>query len=128
MRCMVSAAVTLVIFGDTLQLPSVFLILIESISECAGDGALQKNSSSVDFSQVLLDVITVADEVDSQLNQARSYMEVESSTGDPRAVVRREVDCSPGDYCYAVAVPKACLTWGRTRYHKTQTSSAITTN
>ncbi len=31
---------------------------------------LQKNLLSVDFSKVLLDVITIADEVDSQLKQA----------------------------------------------------------
>jgi hypothetical protein len=31
---------------------------------------LQNNLSSVDFSQVLLDVMTIADEVDSQLKQA----------------------------------------------------------
>jgi hypothetical protein len=33
-------------------------------------GTLQKNLSRVDFSQVMLDVITIADEVDSQLKQA----------------------------------------------------------
>jgi CheY-like chemotaxis protein len=33
-------------------------------------GTLQNNLSSVDFSQVLLDVMTIADEVDSQLKQA----------------------------------------------------------
>jgi hypothetical protein len=31
---------------------------------------IQKNLSKVDFSKVLLDVITIADEVDSQLKQA----------------------------------------------------------
>jgi hypothetical protein len=31
---------------------------------------LQKNLRSVDFSKVLLDVVTIADEVDSQLKQA----------------------------------------------------------
>jgi DNA-binding response OmpR family regulator len=37
---------------------------------------LQKNLSKVDFSKVLLDVITIADEVDSQLKQAMfSYVE-----------------------------------------------------
>jgi len=37
---------------------------------------IQKNLSRVDFSKVLLDVITIADEVDSQLKQAMfSYME-----------------------------------------------------
>jgi CheY-like chemotaxis protein len=39
---------------------------------------LQNNLSSVDFSQVLLDVMTIADEVDSQLKQAMfSYIEPE---------------------------------------------------
>ena len=39
---------------------------------------LQKNLSKVDFSQVLLDVMTIADEVDSQLKQAMfSYSEPE---------------------------------------------------
>lgn len=37
---------------------------------------LQTNLRSVDFSKVLLDVITIADEVDSQLKQAMlSYVE-----------------------------------------------------
>ena len=37
---------------------------------------LQKNLARVDFSKVLLDVITIADEVDSQLKQAMfSYVE-----------------------------------------------------
>jgi hypothetical protein len=31
---------------------------------------LQRNLCSVDFSKVLLDVVTIADEVDSQLKQA----------------------------------------------------------
>ena len=36
---------------------------------------LQKNLTKVDFSKVLLDVITIADEVDSQLKQAMlSYL------------------------------------------------------
>jgi hypothetical protein len=36
---------------------------------------LQRNLRSVDFSKVLLDVVTIADEVDSQLKQAMiSYM------------------------------------------------------
>jgi CheY-like chemotaxis protein len=40
---------------------------------------LQKNLSRVDFSKVLLDVITIADEVDSQLKQAMfSYIQPES--------------------------------------------------
>ena len=33
---------------------------------------IQKNLPRVDFSKVLLDVITIADEVDSQLKQAMS--------------------------------------------------------
>jgi hypothetical protein len=38
---------------------------------------LQNNLRSVDFSTVLLDVITIADELDSQLKQAMlSYAEV----------------------------------------------------
>ena len=42
-------------------------------------GMLQKNLASVDFSEVLIDVITVADEVDSQLKQSiLGYMEVEA--------------------------------------------------
>jgi hypothetical protein len=37
---------------------------------------LQNNLPSVDFSTVLLDVMTIADEVDSQLKQSmRGYME-----------------------------------------------------
>jgi hypothetical protein len=41
---------------------------------------LQKNLTKVDFSKVLLDVITIADEVDSQLKQAMlSYVEPESA-------------------------------------------------
>jgi hypothetical protein len=37
---------------------------------------LQKNLQKVDFSKVLLDVMTIADEVDSQLKQATlGYME-----------------------------------------------------
>jgi hypothetical protein len=39
-------------------------------------GMLEKNSAFVDFSQVLGDVVTVADEVDSQLQQTiLGYME-----------------------------------------------------
>jgi CheY-like chemotaxis protein len=41
---------------------------------------LQKNLSTVDFSKVLLDVITIADEVDSQLKQAM-FSYVEPKTG-----------------------------------------------
>jgi hypothetical protein len=38
--------------------------------------AIQKGLSRVDFTKVLLDVITIADEVDSQLKQAMfSYIE-----------------------------------------------------
>jgi hypothetical protein len=41
---------------------------------------LQNNLRRVDFSKVLLDVITIADEVDSQLKQAMlSYVEPRSS-------------------------------------------------
>jgi hypothetical protein len=40
-------------------------------------GTLEKNSASVDFSGLLRDVMTVADEVDSQLKQSiLGYMEV----------------------------------------------------
>jgi CheY-like chemotaxis protein len=43
---------------------------------------LQKNLSRVDFSKVLLDVITIADEVDSQLKQAMfSYSEPRPESG-----------------------------------------------
>jgi hypothetical protein len=43
---------------------------------------LQKNLRSVDFSQLLLDVVTIADEVDSQLKQAMiSYVA-------PRVIVK----------------------------------------
>ena len=42
---------------------------------------LQNNLSKVDFSRVLLDVITIADEVDSQLKQAMlGYVETESKS------------------------------------------------
>lgn len=40
---------------------------------------LQNNLSSVDFSQVLLDVMTIADEVDSQLKQAMLNFVLETS-------------------------------------------------
>jgi len=47
---------------------------------------LQNNLSSVDFSQVLLDVMTIADEVDSQLKQAMfSFVEPEPETARPAA-------------------------------------------
>jgi CheY-like chemotaxis protein len=43
---------------------------------------LQNNLSSVDFSQVLLDVMTIADEVDSQLKQAMlSFVKPEPGSG-----------------------------------------------
>ena len=45
-------------------------------------GTLQDNLSSVDFSQVLLDVMTIADEVDSQLKQAMlSFVQPEPESG-----------------------------------------------
>ena len=44
-------------------------------------GTLQKNLSALDFSLVLPDVMTIADEVDSQLTQAmESYMGIEQKT------------------------------------------------
>ena len=44
---------------------------------------LQNNLATVDFSKVLLDVITIADEVDSQLKQAMlGYLE---PVGQPSA-------------------------------------------
>jgi DNA-binding response OmpR family regulator len=47
---------------------------------------LQNNLSSVDFSQVLLDVMTIADEVDSQLKQAMfSFVEPEPGSARPAA-------------------------------------------
>jgi hypothetical protein len=47
-------------------------------------GTLQRNLASVDFSQVLRDVITIADEVDSQSKQTiLGYMEAE--TLEPRS-------------------------------------------
>jgi CheY-like chemotaxis protein len=46
---------------------------------------LQNNLSSVDFSQVLLDVMTIADEVDSQLKQAMLSF-VKPEPGSTRAV------------------------------------------
>jgi hypothetical protein len=47
---------------------------------------LQNNLSSVDFSQVLLDVMTIADEVDSQLKQAMlSFVQPESGSDLPAA-------------------------------------------
>jgi CheY-like chemotaxis protein len=49
-------------------------------------GTLQNNLSSVDFSQVLLDVMTIADEVDSQLKQAMlSFVEPEDGSARPAA-------------------------------------------
>jgi CheY-like chemotaxis protein len=45
---------------------------------------LQNNLKRVDFSKLLLDVVTIADEVDSQLKQAMlSYIEPVSSAGCP---------------------------------------------
>jgi CheY-like chemotaxis protein len=47
---------------------------------------LQNNLSSVDFSQVLLDVMTIADEVDSQLKQAMlSFVKPEPGSGQSSA-------------------------------------------
>ena len=47
---------------------------------------LQNNLSQVDFSQVLLDVMTIADEVDSQLKQAMfSYSGSEPESAQPAA-------------------------------------------
>jgi hypothetical protein len=44
-------------------------------------GTLQKNLSALDFSLLLPDVMTIADEVDSQLTQAMdSYMGVVRTT------------------------------------------------
>jgi hypothetical protein len=45
---------------------------------------LQKNLNRVDFSKVLLDVITIADEVDSQLKQAMlAYVELSTTESGP---------------------------------------------
>jgi hypothetical protein len=44
---------------------------------------LQRNLCSVDFSQVLLDVVTIADEVDSQLKQALISYVAPRATLDP---------------------------------------------
>ena len=59
---------------------TVPMIVNESrILEITIFGMLEKNSASVDFSQVLGDVVTVADEVDSQLKQTiLGYMEAEA--------------------------------------------------
>ncbi len=47
---------------------------------------LQNNLCSVDFSQVLLDVMTIADEVDSQLKQAMlSFVQPEPGSAQPDA-------------------------------------------
>jgi hypothetical protein len=47
---------------------------------------LQNNLRRVDFSKVLLDVITIADEVDSQLKQAMlSYVDSGSRSAWPAA-------------------------------------------
>jgi hypothetical protein len=57
------------------------MIVDESrILELTVFGMLQKNSALLDFSQVLRDVITVADEVDSQLKQTIiGYMEADAA-------------------------------------------------
>lgn len=92
-------------------------------------GTLQKNLSSVEFSQVLLRRDHRGRRSGFAIESGNTWLrKSRPSTGYPGASVRREVDGSPGDYYCAMAVPKACLTWGRTRYHKIQTSSAITTN
>jgi|HubBroStandDraft_3_1064219.scaffolds.fasta_scaffold582675_1 hypothetical protein len=59
---------------------TVPMIVDESrILEITIFGMLEKNSASVDFSQVPGDLITVADEVDSQLKQTiLGYMEAEA--------------------------------------------------
>jgi hypothetical protein len=48
-------------------------------------GTLQRNLRSVDFSKVLLDVVTIADEVDSQLKQAMIRFTAPKVTGKPLA-------------------------------------------
>jgi hypothetical protein len=57
---------------------------------------LQNNLDRVDFSKVLLDVITIADEVDSQLKQAvLSYVEpgpAVASQPNRKAGVRQNLD------------------------------------
>jgi hypothetical protein len=57
------------------------MIVDESrILELAIFGTLEKNPALLDFSQVLRDVITVADEVDSQSKQTiLGYMEAEAA-------------------------------------------------
>jgi hypothetical protein len=51
-------------------------VLVEGRRKRLTLNTIQKNLSRVDFSKVLLDVITIADEVNSQLKQARfSYIE-----------------------------------------------------
>jgi hypothetical protein len=59
---------------------TVPMIVDESrILEITIFGMLEKNLASVDFGQVLGDVVTVADEVDSQLKQTiLGYMEAEA--------------------------------------------------
>jgi hypothetical protein len=46
---------------------------------------LQRNLRSVDFSKVLLDVVTIADEVDSQLKQAMIRFTAPKVTAKPLA-------------------------------------------
>jgi hypothetical protein len=46
---------------------------------------LQNNLPRVDFSQVLLDIMTIADEVDSQLEQAMHSYEARSASAGPAA-------------------------------------------
>jgi hypothetical protein len=46
---------------------------------------LQRNLHSVDFSKVLLDVVTIADEVDSQLKQAMIRFTTPEVTAKPLA-------------------------------------------
>src|ERR1700730_17479886 len=60
---------------------SIPMIVDESrILELTIFGTLEKNSALLDLSQVLRDVITVADEVDSQLKQTiLGYMEAEAA-------------------------------------------------
>ena len=51
---------------------------------------LQRNLCSVDFSQVLLDVVIIADEVDSQLKQALSSFVSPKTVLKPLMVGREE--------------------------------------
>jgi ActR/RegA family two-component response regulator len=69
---------------------TVAMIVEESrILQVSIFNTLQKNLQNVDFSKVLLDVMTIADEVDSQLKQAMlGYMDVESRS--PQMSAHRE--------------------------------------